>query len=221
MALRMHLYGCNLATIRETFESGNAELLLAAQRRVISIYGNAELCARANAWLRALIEEGYSLSFDRTADAPDSEAHPHAAAINGLVKTLAQPSWLDLSRDSSQWDQAAMEAFMNDVRGLKFESSAIPVYSKKFFPVTIAKLSGGTALFSDRFNYRWGYYCFLEHAELGLLLAALADVKTYKGELPDLPSTRISKESERLIDAMIGLFQQIQQANQDAYVLWS
>ena len=92
----------------------------------------------------------------------------------------------------------------------------------------MSSLSNGSPLFGDDFRTGWSFYSLFSNSDLAAIIPvfqAAADFKRvlpegYTEELTKKMATGLSDNSKAFVLDLIKWFGQIQQAGQDAFVLW-
>jgi hypothetical protein len=236
MSLRMHLYGWKLQEFIDAIGSKNRTLLKKASAHLEKTYkggrNEADL-PKALAWLRTLINEGHSLRKDRQWPAPGvdgglvimhMEAGIHVAAVFCLFEALRRKEYLD--QGSDLWSHSVSLALSDDLRACGFNRSG---ENSAEFIQALWKLGGGTPLFGDDFCTNWEKYAVIENNQLAALVAGFRAAMSFKRNLPNnIPSaarkklkTRLSGRPKEFIGDLVGWLGQIQEAGQDAFILWA
>jgi len=230
----MNLSGCRIQAITAAIGSNDSVILDRASTHLSDILSDVSARLKAQAWLQTLVGTGYPLRSARQPPALQDdgsllvhhlEAEIHICAIHSLVQALNQEDYLDLAGESSHWSHPAITALSDDLRACGFtRSDECPASLFTW----LSALSYGTPLFGDGFQTEWSFYSFVANEELQSVIADLAVAMAYERPLPDyIPddvrktmNTRLSDNGQEFARELSGWFERIQQAGQDAYVIW-
>jgi len=152
------------------------------------------------------------------------EAGIHFAAVFCLFEPLRRKEYLDPGFDL--WSDRVSLALSDDLRACGFNNSR--EYSVEFIQA-LWKLGGGTPLFGDDFCTNWEKYAIIENNQLAVLVAGFQAALGFKRKLPKSMSasdrkrikTRLSDKPKEFISDLVGWLGQIQEAGQDAFILWA
>ena len=234
MSLRMNLYGWHLFTFKQALGSQNKSLLNSARAHLSKTFKEPQL-SRANAFVRTLVENGYPLLSERQFPSePDDgglltmqmETETHVFAVHCLARALATPEHLDLAMESSTWSHPSIGALLREVGSCGFTRSK--EFNRKFY-TWIWALDKGTPLFGDEFHTTWSRYTLFPNQELTEIVQLLRAAATFARKLPESYTpeqakqfpTSLSPVAQKFANDLAKWFDQIQQAGQDAFILWS
>jgi hypothetical protein len=235
----MHLYGWSFGSFLDALGSKNAAVLSAATALLSEAIDNGATRARGQAWLKTLIETGFPLAKDRKpSPQPDGgglmtmlvETEAHVFAIHSLVRAIARGNDLNLSEESQSWTHPAVSGLYNELASLGF-SRPTNNDPKRWFLDYIRWMSGlsnGTPLFGDDFRSEWSFYTCFNNPDLAAMIPVLQAATEFQKRLPDdMPEevrreykTSLSEGSKAFVTAFTKWLTQIQQAGQDAFILW-
>jgi hypothetical protein len=235
MSLRMDLHGWKLQEFIDVIGSKNATVLERASAHLEELYKGAkdDDLSKALAWLHTLINEGHSLRWERERPAVamdgallamQMEAGIHVNVIYSLVEAIRREEFLHPAFDS--WGQGVSTGLRNEFSACGFIGSR--ECSIEFLQA-LHRLDGGTPLFGDDFYTSWQYYSIIENDRIAALVQGFEGVLRFERKLPaDIPDhirerfkVRVSDDYKKLISDLIGWLGQIEQAGQDAFILWS
>ena len=234
LALRINLYGCKLRQLLGVIGSKDSSVREIAGNYLSETLTDEAALAKACAWLRTLVDDGYPLKSEREPPSvPDDgsllvtrlETELHAFVVYSIVRAVSRNTCLDLASDSSHWHHSAIVSLYNDFRICGFtRSKECPT---RFLQLGSA-LSHGTPLFGDDFRTDWSFYTFLTNNDLENLVSVLEAARKFEKPVPDyVPAevrktmvTRLSDEGNAFAEELIAWFCQIQQAHQDAFIMW-
>lgn len=235
MSLRMNLYGCDMKEVIAALASNDEALLQTAETHIAKAFSEEEPRSLATAWLRTLITQGHQLREERKSTSTEPhgglivnyvEAETHVYALLALVQALADDSHVSFANESSTWNHSAIEGLSRELSACHFSrSSECPM----IYHECMVKLLSGTPLFGDSFSTSWAFYSVIERPNLEGFLAALDAAKAYERKLPDyMPeelrkeyAVRLSPEGCQFVDELSGWLHQINDKQQDAFVLWA
>jgi hypothetical protein len=230
----MNLYGWSLPAFRQVLGSKDTAVLERAAALIAETLPKEPAQSRAKAWLRTLIDKGFPLQQDR-APAPEAadgglltvhmETEAHAFALYCLARASARAEFLDLAGESSQWTHAAIGSLYRELAACGFtksKSCCVQYFS------WIAGLSNGTPLFGDDFRTEWSFYTVFSNRDLALMIPVFQAAADFKRALPEgypeeytkTMATSLSDASKEFVLNLVRWFGQIQQAGQDAFILW-
>jgi hypothetical protein len=231
----MNLYGWSLASFRDVLGSKDPAVLESAMATLCESLQEGPALDRGKAWLRTLIESGYPFRQDRPEEPiPDDgglltvrmETEAHAFVVYSIAQTIRREEYLDLASKSSHWAHGALGASYGEMSACKFLPLAAGV-DRRFFGLKMA-LSNGSPLFGDDFRTDWSFYSILTRDQLAILISAFRAAIAYTRPLPaDYPEamaksvkTRLSDTAKEFLGDLITWFGRIEQAGQDAFILW-
>ena len=236
MSLRMNLYGWRLSSFKQVLGSKDSALLEAATARLSKAFSeDPAALAKAKAWLQTLIESGFPLRQDRPPPSEPAdgglltvqmETALHVAVVHCLARAMAREDDLDLAIDSSSWKHPAVASLYNELMSGEFHHSGkCPVE----FHWWMDKLSNGSPIFGDDFRTSWEYYTWFTSEELAAMVPVFQAAADFKRPLPKGYSeearkkirTSLSDGGKAFIGDLIRWFSQLQQAGQDAFILWT
>jgi hypothetical protein len=230
----MNLYGWHLSSFTEVLGSKNSALLEAASARLLEALPKEPGLSKAKAWLKTLIETGSSLRQDRPPPSEPAdgglltvqmETEIHVTVVHCLARAIARPDHLDLAGESSNWKHPAVGSLYNELAACEFKHSGkCPVD----YHTWMLTLSIGSPIFGDDFRTDWSFYSLFTNQELAAIIPVFQAAEQFKRSLPDnLPEdyrakmrTSLSEGGKEFIGDLITWFSQIQQAGQDAFILW-
>jgi hypothetical protein len=231
----MNLYGWRLSSFTQALASKDSALLEAATARLSNAFTrDPAALAKAEAWLQTLIESGFPLRQDRppTAEPADGglltvqmETAIHVAVVHCLARAIAREDDLDLAIDSSSWAYPAVGSLYEDFAACGFTRSKDCCVQLHSWMVRLGK---GMPLFGDDFRSSWEFYTWFTNAELAAMVPVFQAAADFKRPLPKgYPQaarkkmrTGLSDGGKVFIGDLIKWFGQIQQAGQDAFILW-
>jgi hypothetical protein len=242
MSLRMNIYGSSLTSFKQVLGSKDSAVLEGATECLSAAYGShPETLAKAKAWLRTLIEDGFPLRQDREPPSEPGdgglltvhmETDIHAFVVHCLVRAIACDDHLDLAEESSKWAHPAVESLSRDLWNCGFTRSERRITHSKQSIVDyhnwMRKLVNGGPLFGDDFRSQWEIYSFFTNQELAFIIPIFQAALEFGGPVPDnVPDhlkdrvqTRLSEGAKRFLGDLIKWFVQIQEAGQDAFIMW-
>jgi hypothetical protein len=232
----MNLYGWRFSSFTQVLGSKDSTLLEAATARLAEAFAkDPPALAKATAWLQTLIESGFPLRKDRPPPTEPAdgglltvqmETALHVAVVHCLARAIAREDDLDLAIHSSSWSHPAVVSLYNELMAGEFHHSGkCPVE----FHSWMDKLSNGSPIFGDDFRTSWEYYTCFTNEELAAMDPVFQAAAEFKRALPKGYSeearkkirTSLSDGGKAFIGALIRWFSQIQEAGQDAFILWS
>ncbi len=153
------------------------------------------------------------------------ETEIHVAVIHCLARAIDRAEDLDLAIDSSSWSHPAVGSLHNDLVSCGFTRS--PQCCTQYF-TWMLRLSEGLPLFGDDFRTSWEFYTWFTNEELAALIPVFQAAADFKRSLPEGYSeeakqkmrTELSDSGKKFIGDLIQWFSRIQQAGQDALILW-
>lgn len=230
----MNLRGWCRSSFTHALGSKDRAALDGALARIAESLPREPARAKAAAWLRTLVDDGFPLRGDRgpAAGAADggllsirAEAEYHAIAVFDLVRTTARPEYLDLAGESSVWTHDAVGSLYRELAACGFtKSRQCPI---QYF-TWMSRLSGGSPLFGDEFRPDWSFYSWFGTPELADLASTLRAAAEFKRPLPPgLPPSmaerlpvELSEGGKQFAGELAGWLRQLHAAGQDAFVLW-
>jgi hypothetical protein len=231
----MNLYGWRLSSFRQVLGSKDSALLEAATARLAKDFSkDPAALARAKAWLQTLIESGFPLRQDRPPPSEPAdgglltvqmETATHVAVVHELARAIAREDDLDLAIDSSSWAHPAVGSLYEELASCGFTRSKDCSVQYHSWMVRLIK---GTPLFGDDFRTSWEFYTWFTNEELAAMVPVFQAAADFKRPLPKgYPQgarkkmrTGLSEGGKAFIGDLIKWFSQIQQAGQDAFILW-
>jgi hypothetical protein len=230
----MNLYGWRLSSFVRALGSKDSALLEAATARLSEALPKEPALSRARAWLQTLIGSGFPLRQDRPPPAPPAdgglltlqmETDVHVAAVHCLARALAGEGDLDLAGESSDWAHPAVASLHQELVSCGFTRS--PGCSVQYF-TWMLRLSKGSPLFGDDFRTEWSFYTSFANEELAALVPVFQAAADFKRPVPKGPSegarkktrTGLSAGGKEFLGDLIRWFSRVQQAGQDAFILW-
>ena len=235
MSLRMNLYGWRLSSFTQVLGSKDSALLEAAAARLSKAFPKDPVAlAKAKAWLQTLIESGLPLRQDRPPPSEPAdgglltvqmETPIHVAVVHCLTRAIAREEDVDLAIDSSSWNHPTVASLYNELMACEFHHSGkCPVE----FHSWMDKLSNGWPIFGDDFRTSWEFYTWFTNEELAAMVPVFQAAADFKRPLPKGYSEEamkkmrmsLSEGGKKFVGDFIKWFNQIQQAGQDAFILW-
>jgi hypothetical protein len=238
----MNIYGSSLTSFKHVLGSKDAPVLEAAMEWLTDAYPrDPDLLTKAKAWLRTLIEDGFPLRQDREplSEPVDGallivhmETEMHAIVVYCIVQAIATEDHLHLAEESSSWAHPAVESLSRDLWNCGFTRSERRITHSKESIVDyhkwMRKLVNGGPLFGDDFRSQWSFYSFFTNQELAFIIPIFQAALEFEGPVPDnIPDhlkdrvqTHLSEGAKRFLGDLIKWFGQIQQAGQDAFIMW-
>jgi len=234
MSLRMNIYGWSLTDFRNVLGNNDAVLLDKATALVHETLPNEPARSQAVAWLQTLLKKGFPLQSERgPAAAPvlgdlvtvKMENEAHVFAIYCLARAIAREGQLDLAGESSEWSQPAVNSLYRELGACGFTKSKDCCV--QYF-TWMSSLSRGTPLFGDDFQSEWSYYTVFSNRDLANMIPVFQAAADFKRTLPDnIPeehartiATELTDQGKVFLRDLGKWFGQIQQAGQDALILW-
>jgi hypothetical protein len=230
----MNLYGWRLSSLTQVLGSKDSALLGAATARLSEALPNEPALSKARAWLQTLIERGFPLRQDRPppSEAADGglltlqmETEIHVTVVHCLARAIARADDLDLASESSNWAHPCVGSLHQELASCGFTRSkdcCAPYFSWMF------RLSAGSPLFGDDFRTEWSFYTWFANEELAAMIPVFQAAADFQRPLPKgypeeaLKKMRValSDSGKEFIGDLIKWFSRIQQAGQDAFILW-
>lgn len=230
----MNLYGWSLPAFEQVLGSKDATVLGKATTLITEMLPNEPAQSKAKAWLRTLVMNGFPFRQDRERSLEPAdggllmvqmETEAHAFTVYCLARAIARDEHLDLADDSSNWKHPAVAALYRELASCGFtksKSCCVQYFS------WMSGLSNGTPLFGDDFRTEWSYYTLFTNSDLGAMVPVFQAAADFRRTLPeDIPeelaktmATSLSEAGKEFILDLIRWFGQIQQAGQDAFILW-
>jgi hypothetical protein len=231
----MNLYGWRLSSFKQALGSKDPALLEAATTRLSEALREEAALSKARAWLQTLIESGFPLRQDRPPPSEPGdgglltvqmETPIHIAVVHCLARAIAREGDLDLAMDSSSWAHPAVGSLYDELAACGFTRSKDCVLQ---YHSWMLRLNRGIPLFGDDFRTSWEFYTWFTNEELAAMVPvfqAAADFKrplpkSYSAEARKKMRTSLSDGGKKFIGDLIRWLGQIQQAGQDAFILWS
>jgi len=234
LSLRMNLYGWSLPAFKKALGSNDPSVLEKATALISETLPKEPAQSKAKAWLRTLIEKGFPFRQDREPSSEPAdgglltvkmETEAHAFTVYCLARAISRREHLDLARESSNWTHPAVGALYRDLASCGFtksKSCCVQYFS------WMSGLSNGTPLFGDDFRTEWSFYTLFSNNDLATMIPifqAAADFRRtlpegYPEELTKKMATGLSDAGKEFVLDLINWFGQIQQAGQDALILW-
>jgi len=237
MALRMNIFGWSQDDFMAVVGSKDSALLEKASA-ILSESLREPSLAKGQAWLRTLITEGYPFRSQREQPTePEDgglwtmqmETEAHAITMYCIVRAISRDEHLNLVSESSYWCHPSVGAFYREAQSCQFPSSkACP----KEYYTWMHQLGNGTPIFGDEFRSAWSFYTLFSNDELLSMIpifeAAIVFERTLpKGIPPEIAKhaqpmpTCFSDSGKNFARDLAQWLGQIQQAGQDAFILWS
>jgi hypothetical protein len=230
----MNLYGWRLSSFTQVLGSKDSALLEAATARVSEALPKEPALSKAKAWLRTLIESGFPLQQDRPPPSePDDgglltlqmETEIHVVAVHCLARAIARAHDLDLAGESSDWAHPCVGSLHNELASCGFTRSE---HCCTQYFAWMSRLSEGSPLFGDDFRTSWEFYTWFTNEELAAVIPVFRAAADFKRPLPEgypeealkKTKTGLSDSGKEFIGDLITWFSRIQQAGQDAFILW-
>ncbi|MDB5338640.1 MAG: hypothetical protein JWN70_4259 [Planctomycetaceae bacterium] len=230
----MNLYGWRQAAFIQLLGGNDPEVLKAASARLSETMSSEPGFSKAVMWLHTLIESGFPLRQDRQLPSVPAdgglltvhmETEIHALVVHCIAKSIARDDHLDLATESSNWSHPAIGALYQDLVSCGFTRSK---GCDAHFVSWISRLSNGSPLFGDDFRSEWSFYTVFSNQELVAMVPVLQAATDFKRPLPEgIPAelvqkmtTELSEGAKEFVAELINWFRQIEQAGQDAFILW-
>ncbi len=230
----MNLYGWSLSAFKQVLGSKDPAVLEKATTLISETLPKEPTQSKAKAWLRTLIVNGFPFQQDRepSSEAVDGglltvqmETEAHAFTVYCLARAIARDEDLDLAGESSNWTHPAIGSLYRDLAACGFtksKSCCVQYFS------WMSGFSNGTPLFGDDFRTEWSFYTLFSNSNLATMIPifqAAADFRRtlpegYPEELTKKMATSLSDASKEFVLDLIRWFGRIQQAGQDAFILW-
>jgi hypothetical protein len=230
----MNLYGWHLSSFAQVLGSKDSALLEAATARLSEALPEEPALSKARAWLQTLIQSGFPLRQDRPPPAEPAdgglltvqlETEVHVAVVHCLARAIAGEDHLDLASESSDWAHPAVGSLYRELASCGFTRSkdCRPQYFS-----WMSRLSEGSPLFGDDFRTEWSFYTWFTNEELAAVVPVFQAAADFRRPLPEgYPEeatkqmrTGLSDSGKEFIGDLIEWFSRIQQAGQDAFILW-
>jgi hypothetical protein len=230
----MNLYGWRLSSFTQVLGGKDSALLEAATARLSQALSKEPALPKAKAWLQTLIESGFPLRQDRPPPSEPAdgglltvqmETEIHVTVVHCLARAIAREDDLDLAGESSNWAHPAVGSLHQDLASCGFTRSK--GCCAQYFSWML-RLSKGSPLFGDDFRTEWSFYTWFANEELAAMVPVFQAAADFKRPLPKgYPEealknmrTGLSDGGKEFIGDLIKWFSQIQQAGQDAFILW-
>jgi hypothetical protein len=230
----MNLYGWSLSSFAEALGSKDSVLVEAATARLSEALPKEPALSKAKAWLHTLIESGCPLRQDRPPPSEPAdggmltvqmETEVHVAVVHCLARAIAREDHLDLAGESSDWAHPAVGSLHQDLAACGFTRSKS--CCAQYF-TWMLRLGKGTPLFGDDFRTAWSFYTWFANEELAAMVPVFQAAADFRRPLPKgnqggaLKKMRkgLSDSGTEFIGDLIKWFSRIQQAGQDAFILW-
>ncbi|MEI8383696.1 MAG: hypothetical protein WCJ09_26515 [Planctomycetota bacterium] len=190
--------------------------------------------SQALGWLHTLVENGYPLWQDRKQSVEPAdgdlltvkmETEAHVFANFCLARAIASDGQLDLASVSSHWSQPAVGKLYRELASCGFTKSS--ECCVQYFS-WMSGLSNGTPLFGDDFRTDWSFYTLFINSDLATMIPVFQAAADFQRTLPEgIPDEYartmvacLSDGSKQFTQDLVNWFGQIQQAGQDAFILW-
>jgi hypothetical protein len=230
----MNLYGWHLSSFKQALGSKDAALLEAVTARLSEALPAEPALSKARAWLQTLIESGFPLRQDRQPPSEPAngvlltvqmETEVHVTVVHCLARAIALDDHLDLAGESSDWAHPAVGSLHQELASCGFTRSTnccVQYFTWMLRP------SKGSPLFGDDFRTDWSFYTWFTNGELATMIPVFQAAADFKRPLPKGYPAEARKKMRRglsdsgkeFIGDLIKWFSQIQQAGQDAFILW-
>jgi hypothetical protein len=234
LSLRMNLYGWSLPAFRQVLGSNDPAVLEKATALITKTLPKEPAQSQAKAWLRTLVEYGFPFQqerepFPEPADGGlltvQMETEAHVFTVHCLARAIAREGHLDLAGESSNWAHPAVASLYRELASCGFtksKSCCVEYFS------WMSSFSKGSPLFGDDFRTEWSFYSLFSNRDLAAMIPvfqAAADFKRalpegYPKEVANKMATGLSDGGKAFVLDLIKWFGQIQQAGQDAFVIW-
>jgi hypothetical protein len=230
----MNLYGWSFQAFCDVLGSKNQSVLKAATAQLSECLSDEADLARGKAWLRILIEDGHPFNKDRERPVPPTdgglltmqmETAAHIYGIHCIARAIARDDHLDLSMDSSSWSRPAVYNLWQELGDCRFTiKGGLP----RDYYSWMVRFADGLPLFGDDFRTNWEFYSCFTNEELAGIIPIFKAASSFERKLPEsfseedkagMPSS-LSEGGKRLINDLIKWFSQIQEAGQDAFIIW-
>ena len=234
MSLRMNLYGWSFQGFCVVLGSKNRSVLKAATAQLSKCLSDEADLARGEAWLGTLIDAGYPFNKDRERPVPPTdgglltmqmETAAHIYGIHCIARAIARDDHLDLSMDSSNWSRPSVHSLLQELGACRFTiKGGLP---REYYSWMV-RLADGLPFFGDDFRTNWEFYSCFTNEELASLIPIFKAGARFKRKFPEdfseeskarMPSS-LSEGGRRLIKDLIKWFSRIQEAGQDAFIIW-
>jgi hypothetical protein len=230
----MNLYGWRLSSFTQVLGSKDSALLEAATARLENALPQESALSKAKAWLRTLIDSGFLLQRDRPPPAQPAdgglltlhmETEVHVAVVHCLSRAIARADDLDLAGESSNWAHPCVGSLHNELASCGFTRSKD--CCTQYFS-WMSRLDEGSPLFGDNFRTNWEFYTWFTNEELAAMIPVFRAAADFTRPLPAGYSeealkkvrTGLSEAGKKFIGDLITWLGRIQQAGQDAFILW-
>jgi hypothetical protein len=235
MSIRMNIYGWSFDDFKAVLGSGDTAVLERANTLLSASVSDETYRIKGAGWLRTLIDDGYPLVKERPpVTCPDDgglatvkmETGEHISAVYCLARAIARQEHLDLVLKSSLYSHGAIRSVDREMRASQFTRQ---MTNGATFAKWMSTLQHGSPLFGDQFHTYWSYYSLFSNAELAAMIPAFRDAIAYRRQFPEgYPEEMrqqftqcLSQSSKEYLQDLIEWFGEIQDAGQDAFVLWS
>ncbi|MEZ6142175.1 MAG: hypothetical protein R3B84_16565 [Zavarzinella sp.] len=230
----MNLYGWSLPAFKQVLGSKDSAVLEKATALIFETLPKEPAQSKAMAWLHTLVVHGFPFREDRgqSSEPADGglltvqmETEAHAFTVYCLARAIASEDYLDLASESSNWHHSAVVSLYNELSACKFHlSGKCPVE----YHTWMWKLSNGSPIFGDDFRTEWSFYTLFSNRDLAAMIPVFKAAADFQRSLPEgypeeftkIMAVGLSDAGRELVLDLIKWFGQIQQAGQDAFILW-
>jgi len=230
----MNLYGWSLPAFKRVLGSKDSAVLEKASALISETLPKEPAQSRAKSWLHTLILNGVPFREDREQSSEPAdgglltlqmETEAHAFTVHCLARAIALDGHLDLAGESSNWTHPAVGSLYRELASCGFtksKSCCVQYFS------WMSALSNGTPLFGDDFRTEWSFYTLFSNSDLSTMVPVFQAAADFKRALPEgypeeftkKMATGLSDPGREFVLDLIRWFGQIQQAGQDAFILW-
>lgn len=229
MAIRMHLSGIDLAAVTSVFGSKNGDILVSASDHLSETMGKNE---QAHAWLEKLVNDGPPERKPQTTGEDGllvtlSEGQTHVFAFHSLVQAVCGERMLPIA-GSDYYHHGTFPSLYDDMQSCGFYASQ---NCTREFRNVYCGLTDGTPLFGHRFETGLSFYSIVRKEHVGILCSGFREALVYEKPVENYPFEvpaealakivrKVSEEGAKILKKLLNWFEQIREANLDAYVIW-
>jgi hypothetical protein len=232
----MNIYGWSQDDFVAVVGSKNSSLIEKASA-ILSASLREPTLAKGQAWLRKLIMEGYPFrSEHKQPSEPEDgglwtmqmETEAHAITMYCIARAISRDEHLNLASDSSYWSHPSVEAFYREAQSCQFPRSKD---CPREYYTWMHQLGNGTPVFGDEFRSAWCFYTLFSNDELKSMIPVFQAAVDFERTLPEGIPPEIARHAQSMPDRfsdsgknfardLVKWFEQIQKADQDAFILW-
>ena len=153
------------------------------------------------------------------------ETEAHVCVAHCIARAIARDEYCDLGMESSNWSHPVVGTVYQELVSSGFTRSNTCSID---FHSWMSKLSNGSPLFGDDLRTAWSFYTYFSNQELTAMIPVFRAAVDHKRAVPEgFPEevtskmvTSLSEGGKEFLRDLINWFGQIQDAGQDAFILW-